>query len=272
MGRRRSAGRCARPPASLARDACRLASHTSRSPCTKCRRTSSAARRRLVMIAVMVRYVVVVIMMVLGVSAGLPACVPPPGLAIALNYGEVRGRLPSNGLRYVVMPDASTQLVEVDVRYEVGSREDPAGKAGLAHLAEHLMFQQRPDGTNGRSLMQLMRQLTLQVNAYTSEDTTHFMLNARADVIGMLIKLEALRMETGCKTISDEEFLREREVVRNEVRERRRSPEALIPQLTASAIYPAGHPYGHPIGGDDDQLSAITLRDACAFIASHYVP
>jgi zinc protease len=44
------------------------------------------------------------------------------------------------------MPDTTTQMVEVDVRYDVGSREDPPGKAGLAHLVEHLMFQQRPDG------------------------------------------------------------------------------------------------------------------------------
>ena len=36
------------------------------------------------------------------------------------------------------MPDASTQLVEVDVRYAVGSREDPPGKAGLAHLVERV--------------------------------------------------------------------------------------------------------------------------------------
>ena len=45
-------------------------------------------------------------------------------------HGEQRGRLDRNGLRLVIMPDPTTQLVEVDVRYEVGAREDPPGKAG----------------------------------------------------------------------------------------------------------------------------------------------
>jgi hypothetical protein len=49
-------------------------------------------------------------------------------------YGEKRGVITSNGLRFVIMPDKTTSLVQVDVRYEVGSREDPPGKAGLAHL------------------------------------------------------------------------------------------------------------------------------------------
>ena len=86
---------------------------------------------------------------------------------IVFKHGEVRGRLQKNGLRFVVMPDATTQLVEVDVRYEVGAREDPPGKAGLAHLVEHLMFQQRPDGPNTRSLRQTIERLTLRMNAYT---------------------------------------------------------------------------------------------------------
>ena len=54
------------------------------------------------------------------------------------------------------MPDTTTQLVEVDIRYDVGSREDPQGKAGLAHLVEHLMFQTRPDGPETPPIFQTM--------------------------------------------------------------------------------------------------------------------
>lgn len=212
---------------------------------------------------------------VAGVLAvvGLSACVAPPTLKVAFSYDEVRGRLPSNGLRYVVMPDPSTQLVEVDIRYEVGSREDPPGKAGLAHLVEHLLLERRRSDTNGRPLMQQLHQIAVQHNAYTTDDATHFMLNARADRVGMLITLQAKTMNVACNTISDEDFVREREVVRNELRQRRRSPEAMIAQLTVSAIYAPEHPYGHPVGGDgDEQLSTITRRDACEFIARYYVP
>src|SRR5688500_5474580 len=82
---------------------------------------------------------------------------PPP--RTAFEYTELRSKLP-NGLRFVIMPDATTTQVEVDVRYDVGSREDPQGKAGIAHLVEHLMFQQRPDGPETAPLMQSIGQLT----------------------------------------------------------------------------------------------------------------
>ncbi len=191
---------------------------------------------------------------------------------IAFKHGEKRGRLEKNGLRFVIMPDTTTQLVEVDVRYEVGSREDPPGKAGLAHLVEHLMFQQKPDGPQTKPLMHFLLQAAVNMNAYTNWDTTHYMTSARAEQLDALVKVEAMRMYYGCQTISEEEFLREREVVRNEIRGGNRTPEGRIPQLTLSAIYPRGHAYEQMVGGDDQQLSTITLRDACEFMKQYYVP
>ncbi len=207
-----------------------------------------------------------------AVAMGLVSSCSQTTPKIMFKHGETRGRLQNNGLRFVIMPDPTTQLVEVDVRYEVGSREDPPGKAGLAHLVEHLMFEQRPDGPSSKSLMQVIQQMTLNMNAYTNWDTTHYMLNARAELVDPLIKVEAVRMYYGCETISEDEFLREREVVRNEIRVRGRAPEAQIPRFALSAIYPSGHAYAEMIGGDDEQLSTITLRDACEFIQKYYVP
>jgi zinc protease len=201
----------------------------------------------------------------------LTSCSPAPPRFV-FKHGETRGRLQKNGLRFVVMPDPTTQLAEVDVRYEVGAREDPPGKAGLAHLVEHLMFQQKPDGPGSKPLIQVLLQMTLNMNAYTNWDTTHYMLNARAEQLDVLVKVEAMRMYYGCETISEDEFLREREVVRNEIRGYNRSAEALIPQLTLSAIYPRGHAYARMVGGDDEQLSTITLRDACEFMQKYYAP
>src|SRR5687767_5241178 len=146
----------------------------------------------------------------------LIAACSPATPKFAYKAAEQRGRLQSNGLRFVVMPDPTTQLVEVDVRYEVGSREDPDNKAGLAHLVEHLMFQQKPDGPETKPLMHFISQTALAMNAYTNWDTTHYMINARADQVYTMIKVEAMRMYFGCQTISQAEFEREREVVRNE--------------------------------------------------------
>ncbi len=207
---------------------------------------------------------------VVAVAHLLSSCQTTP--KIAFKHGETRGRLGMTGLRLVIMRAATTQLVEVDVRYEVGSREDPPGKAGLAHLVEHLMFQQRPDGPATKPLMHFLQLATLNMNAYTNWDTTHYMVTARAEQLDALVKVEAMRMFYGCQTIPEEEFLREREVVRNEIRGGNRSAEGRIPQLTLSAIYPKGHAYEQMIGGDDEQLSTITLRDACEFMQKYYVP
>ena len=190
----------------------------------------------------------------------------------SFNQPEQRGRLDKNGLRFVIMPDTTTQLVEVDVRYEVGSREDPPGKAGLAHLVEHLMFQQKPDGPTTPPLFHFLLQASVFVNAYTNNDTTHYMTNARAEQLDSLLKIEAMRMHYLCETITNEEFERERDVVRNEIRGGNRTPEGLIEPLTLSAIYPKGHAYEQPVGGNDEQISSATLKDACDFMHKYYVP
>ena len=205
------------------------------------------------------------------VMASLASC-SADAPKFAFTHAEKRGKLESNGLRFVVMPDASTQLVEVDVRYDVGSKDDPVGKAGLAHVVEHLMFQLRPDGAGTTPLMKSINDLTTFFNAYTNWDTTHYMNTARAEQADALLKIEAMRMYYGCQTISNEEFLREREVVRNEIRQRGGTAEGQIPQLVMSSIYPKGHAYERMIGGDDSQLTSITLEDACKFIKDFYVP
>jgi zinc protease len=196
----------------------------------------------------------------------------PKAPKVAFKHAEQRGRLEKNGLRFVIMPDPSTQLVEIDVRYEVGSREDPPGKAGLAHLVEHMMFQHRPDGADTKPLMHFISQAAVNMNAYTNADTTHYMINARAEQLDAMIKVEAMRMKFGCDTLTEEEFQREREVVRNEIRGGNRTPEGRIPQIAMSAIYPKGHAYEQLVGGNDEQLSNITMADVCKFMKDYYVP
>ena len=209
-----------------------------------------------------------VLAIVMLVLVGACAAAPP---RFAFKHAERRGRL-ANGVRFVLMPDSTAQQIEVDVRYDVGAREDPAGKAGLAHLVEHLMFQQRPDGPGSPPLMQSINDLSTGFNAYTNWDTTHYMTGARADSLDALLKIEAIRLFYGCQTITPDEFAREREVVRNEIRQRAATPEDQIPNLLLSAIYPRGHAYARPVGGDDQQLAQITLDDACGFIARYYAP
>jgi len=211
---------------------------------------------------------------VLGIaclSLAAAACTPSQP-KFAFKTGERRGKLEANGLRFIIMPDTTTQMVEVDVRYDVGSRSDPTGKAGLAHFVEHLMFQQRPDGPTTPPLFQWIADLDIFFNAFTNWDTTHYMQYGRADNLDAMLKIDAMRLFYGCQTIADDQFLREREVVRNENRQREGGAEGQVEQLVLGSIYPAGHAYGRPIGGDDKQLTTITKDDACKFMKDYYTP
>jgi len=199
----------------------------------------------------------------------LIACTPETP-KFTFNTAERRGVL-ANGLRFVVMPDATTKLVEVDVRYDVGSREDPPGKSGLAHLVEHLMFQARPDGPTSPPLFKAIMDQSTFFNAYTNWDTTHYMTQSRAERLDAMLKIESMRMYFGCQTIPEAEFEREREVVRNEIRAQS-SAEGQIPQLIMAQIYPKDHAYERMIGGNDEQIASATLQDACEFMKNYYAP
>jgi zinc protease len=145
----------------------------------------------------------------------------------------------ANGLRVLVIEDHDTNLVDLGVRLDVGSIDDPAGKAGLAHLVEHLMFQVKgqPDQ---RPLLAHLTAVAVGYNAYTSFETTHYRTVARADQLEALLRVEGERFAAACSSVGAEAFEREREVVRNELRLRGSEP--------MDAVYPPGHPYARPIG------------------------
>ena len=207
----------------------------------------------------------------------LGACTPTAP-KFAFKSAERRGVLKSNGMRFVIMPDATTELVEVDVHYDVGSREDPIGKAGIAHLVEHLMFQTRPDGPNTPPIFQTLLDLATFVNAFTNWDSTHYWTTVRQENVDGMLKIEAMRMfyaadlpPFGCSTLPEPEFEREREVVRNEIRAGSSADDYVV-QLVEGAMYPNGHAYQREIGGNDQQIAGASLKDACEFMKKYYAP
>jgi zinc protease len=207
---------------------------------------------------------------------GIVACgtLAPETPKFKFTHAETRGTIGKNGVRFVLMPDTSTNLVNVAVRWEVGSREDPPGKAGLAHLVEHLMFQARPDGPNSPPLFESIVALAVggDMNAFTTEDLTHYYETVHSEDLDTALKIEVLRQAFFMDTITEVEFERERDVVRNEIRQRGGTAEGQIQQLVLSSIYPPGHAYNQTVGGNDAQLSSITLQDAKDFVTKYYAP
>ncbi len=174
----------------------------------------------------------------------------------------------TNGLTVAMIADDRTNLVSVDVRYKVGANQDPAGRAGLAHLIEHLTFETAADSQGG-TISDKLEAVALYHNAYTSHDVTHYTSTALANRVDALLEMEARRLETPCSKLSDAVFTRERDVVLQEEAQR---TTAWTPILAAidREVWGPQHPY--PRGVGDREVSAATKAEACAFFESYYTP
>ena len=207
------------------------------------------------------------------VLSGLVAACGPTTPQFKIKYAEKRAVLPSNGLKLVVIPDKSTPMVQVDVRYEVGTNEDPIGKSGVAHYVEHMMFQFKLFGEDGPALFNVLPQIATSLNAYTMPDRTHYQLSANKEGLERLIAVEALRMEaatTACEKISEAEFARELDVVRNEIRRRYGTADGLVILTLMKELFDQSHPYARM--SNDEELVRITKADVCQFMKDYYHP
>jgi zinc protease len=207
---------------------------------------------------------------VAAVIASFVACkTPEPNRAvkIAIKAESFSG---NNGVRVFTIPDDASTYIGFHARYAVGSVQDPPGKAGLAHLVEHLMFA-RPARIGGRegSLGTLIDEISIANNAVTTADYTHYWAVVARDQLGAMFEIESARVLGGCQAISAEVFELEREVVANEQREKMSGDSGQIYPALLRTIYGA-HPYARDPGGTPDDLAALTLDDVCAFLQQHY--
>lgn len=172
-----------------------------------------------------------------------------------------------NGLRIVLVQDPRASEVQVTMRYQIGAVDDPIALAGVAHLVEHLMFQQVIDG---KSVFARLEEITSYFDATTTFDATTYVERAAASRLGELLSIEAARLQLRCGSLSDSEFSREREVVVNELRQR--SSASQVQDAIHAGLFPTGHPYRRSIGGSEGGVAAITQLQACSFADRHYGP
>jgi zinc protease len=177
-----------------------------------------------------------------------------------------------NGMRAVLIPDWSSELVEVGVRYDVGSIHDPPGRAGLAHLVEHLMFEQRSGVPGTPTVGAELDDVAVFHNAFTTWDSTHYLAMTTPDKLDRLIAIEARRLTTTCDQIDEKIVAREREIVRQELRQRKESLAVRVLPLLLRAAYPDTHPYRRSdFEQSEKELASISKADVCGFIERHYV-
>ncbi len=174
-----------------------------------------------------------------------------------------------NGLRVYAMPDTNTANVSVQVWYDVGSKDDPAGRSGFAHLFEHIMFKATRN-MPAEMLDRLTEDVGGENNASTGDDFTNYYEVVPANHLERLLWAEAERM--GSLVVDKAIFLSERDVVKEEFRQRvLASPYGklflYLPQTNFSV-----HPYGRPGIGSIKDLDAATIEDVRAFHATYYRP
>ena len=218
-----------------------------------------------------------VVVLALALVLGGVACTPRPlpnfgGLQTDARQLAVKNTLQmfevSNGMVVVLAPDERTNLVSVDVRYHVGSAQDPKGRAGLAHLVEHLTFEVA-SGEAGATISDRLAEVSLTHNAYTNHDVTHYTATALAEHLDALLDLEAQRLEARCDRLADALIARERDVVLAEEAERR-SPVTGVLHDVATQVWGDDHAYARPVG--TREVAAATKADVCAFLDAYYVP
>ena len=210
----------------------------------------------------------------MGHTATPPPSAAAPGARRASEAGGLTAtehRL-ANGLRVVLSEDHLTPVAAVCLWYDVGSRHEVAGRTGLAHLFEHLMFQGSAQ-VSGNGHFELIQGAGGSVNGTTSFERTNYFETMPAHELELALWLEADRMGSLLTVLDEESMENQRDVVKNERRQRYDNVPygTAFEKLTAMA-YPEGHPYHHtPIGSMAD-LDAASLEDAREFFRTYYAP
>lgn len=172
-----------------------------------------------------------------------------------------------NGLRVALAPDPAVRTVAVHTWMRVGSADERAGKTGLAHLFEHLMFKSTRNHRAG-VLDRTLEQWGASANAATWLDWTYYHETVPAAHLAETLALEADRLVH--LDLTKAAFVSELDVVQEERREAVESDaDGQLDEAVYAAAYGA-HPYGHPTIGFAADLQALTLEDAQRFYATHY--
>jgi zinc protease len=176
-----------------------------------------------------------------------------------------------NGLRVILHPDNSTPIVAVNLWYHVGSKNETPGRTGFAHLFEHMMFQGSKNYGDG--YLGAMEEVGANVNGTTNEDRTYYYEVVPSNFLERALYLEADRMGGLLDAMTQEKLDNQRDVVKNERRQRvDNQPYGTLSENIGDIMYPAGHPYHWSVIGSMEDLSAASMDDVKAFFRQYYVP
>ncbi len=178
----------------------------------------------------------------------------------------------SNGLEVILHEDHSTPIVSVDTWYHVGSGDEQVGRTGFAHLFEHLMFMGSENVPVG-AFDKLLESAGGDNNGSTTEDRTNYYEVLPSNALALALWLDSDRMGFMLPTMDLNKVNIQRDVVKNERRQRVDNvPYGRADEVILAALYPKSHPYSWPVIGSMADLSAASLEDVKTFFRTYYAP
>lgn len=207
--------------------------------------------------------------------APAPALAKAPAAAAAATASSVdipyeQFTLP-NGLRVIVHEDHKAPIVAVNVWYHVGSKDEPRGRTGFAHLFEHLMFN-GSENHPGEYFDPFEMVGATDMNGTTNTDRTNYFQNVPTTALDTALWMESDRMGHLLGAIDQKTLDEQRGVVQNEKRQGENQPYGQVWTKLNLALYPQSHPYHHSVIGSMADLNAASLEDVKNWFRAWYGP
>lgn len=175
----------------------------------------------------------------------------------------------ANGLTVIVHEDRKAPVVAVSVWYKVGSKDEPAGKTGFAHLFEHLMFN-GSENYDDEWFKPLQEVGATGLNGTTNVDRTNYFQTVPTPALDRIMWMESDRMGHLLGAVTQEKLDEQRGVVQNEKRQGENQPYGRVFERILGGLYPAGHPYQHTTIGSLEDLDAASLEDVKTWFRTYY--
>ena len=202
---------------------------------------------------------------------GVPlAAQAAPAAASAVDIPYEEFTLP-NGLRVLVHTDRKAPIVAVNLWYHVGSKDEPAGRSGFAHLFEHLMFN-GSENAPGEYFTPFEAAGATDMNGTTNTDRTNYFENVPTTALDMALWMESDRMGHLLGAIDQKTLDEQRGVVQNEKRQGENQPYGQMREVVARTMFPKGHPYHHTTIGSMNDLNEASLEDVKTWFRTWYGP
>jgi predicted Zn-dependent peptidase len=174
----------------------------------------------------------------------------------------------ANGLTVAVAPMEGVETLAVGLYVDVGGRDEPADRPGLAHMVEHMVFK-GAGGRSARAIAEAIEDVGGTLNAYTARDHTVF--HARLLPGDLALGVDLIADLVRAPDFAAAELQREKGVVLSELGEARDTPDDIVMDYLQSAAYP-DQPFGRPILGDEASIEAMSTADLAGWIDSRYRP